>query len=256
MELHEVVCWGLIVLSLGFFVLLINGGAAPYGRHMGANFKFIPQTTIDNRAAWVVQEMPNLLWVGWSMMNSDDWRCKSWPNVIVLLLFSGHYVNRTLVYPFQITKKPFPVFVAASAFLFTSVNGYIQVLSLTKYGPCLDNSWLHHPLFLAGVALFFLGMYTNIRSDNILSSLRKPGESGYKIPNGFAFEYVSAANLFGEILEWTGYAMASRSLGGVAFAIATFCNLAPRAIDHHKWYKREFKDKYPSNRKAVIPYLL
>jgi hypothetical protein len=35
----------------------------------------------------------------------------------------------------------------------------------------------------------------------------------------------------GEIIEWTGYAIACWSLPAAAFAIMTFCNLGPRA--HH-----------------------
>jgi hypothetical protein len=56
-------------------------------------------------------------------------------------------------------------------------------------------------------------------------------------------------------LEWVGFAIASWSLLGVTFAFCTFCNLAPRGLDHHKWYKNEFKKKYPKSRKAVIPFI-
>ena len=45
-----------------------------------------------------------------------------------------------------------------------------------------EESWLTHPQFLAGLALFFVGMAINIHSDDILINLRKPGETGYKIP--------------------------------------------------------------------------
>jgi len=38
-------------------------------------------------------------------------------------------------------------------------------------------------LFL-GIALFISGMVINIHADHILRNLRKPGETGYKIPQG------------------------------------------------------------------------
>ena len=62
-------------------------------------------------------------------------------------------------------------------------------------------------------------------------------------------------NYYGELLEWTGWAIATWSLAGASFAIWTFANLVPRALASHKWYIRQFPE-YPKNRKAVIPYLL
>ena len=41
----------------------------------------------------------------------------------------------------------------------------------------------------------------------------------------------------------------------VAFAFFTFANLAPRAHQHHAWYKQKFDD-YPSHRRAVLPFVL
>jgi len=35
-----------------------------------------------------------------------------------------------------------------------------------------------------GIALFISGMVINIHADHILRNLRKPGETGYKIPQG------------------------------------------------------------------------
>lgn len=58
---------------------------------------------------------------------------------------------------------------------------------LTKYatyGSTMEenNSYIYHPRFILGVIIFFAGMYINWDSDNILRNLRKPGETGYKIP--------------------------------------------------------------------------
>jgi len=85
--------------------------------------------------------------------------------------------------------------------------------------------------------------------------LRKPGETGYKIPTGFLFRWVSCPNHFGEIVEWVGFSILIGALPGWSFALWTFVNLVPRTLDHHRWYKAKFGN-YPSERKAVIPFLL
>ena len=95
----------------------------------------------------------------------------------------------------------------------------------------------------------------DLRADSILRNLRTPGESSYKIPRGGLYERISCPNYLGEILEWLGWALATWSLAGLAFAVYTIANLGPRAISHHRWYQREFDD-YPGDRKALIPYLL
>lgn len=77
-------------------------------------------------------------------------------------------------------------------------------------------------------------MYINITSDRILRNLRKDGSSGYRIPYGGLFQYVSGANYLGECIEWAGYALFARSLPSVAFAFFTVSNLGPRAVQHHK----------------------
>ena len=50
---------------------------------------------------------------------------------------------------------------------------------------------VHDRRFVVGVVLFFVGMVINIHADYTLLSLRKPGETGYKIPTGGMFTYVS-----------------------------------------------------------------
>ena len=58
-----------------------------------------------------------------------------------------------------------------------------------------------------------------------------------------------------ELLEWVGFAIASWSLPGLAFAVYTAANLVPRALANRRWYRERFPD-YPSERKALIPFLL
>jgi 3-oxo-5-alpha-steroid 4-dehydrogenase 1 len=57
------------------------------------------------------------------------------------------------------------------------------------------------------------------------------------------------------MIEWTGWAIATWSTAGLAFAVYTAANLGPRALRHHAWYRERFADD-PRERKALIPYLL
>ena len=89
-----------------------------------------------------------------------------------------------MIYPWLIKGgKPTPVFLAFLAFSFCALNGYLQARHLTKFA-YYKTSWLSNPCFICGVALFFTGMVINIHSDHTLRNLRKPGETGYKIPKG------------------------------------------------------------------------
>ena len=127
------------------------------------------------------------------------------------------------------------------------------------------------PCFVIGSLLWLLGFVANLHSDHILRNLRKPGETGYKIPRGGLFEYVSAANYAAESCEWIGFAIAANTFPACmsinldlvltiitfsdAFAVYTLANLVPRGCSHHQWYLTKFED-YPKERKAVIPFLL
>lgn len=125
-----------------------------------------------------------------------------------------------------------PLYTFALAFMFCGYNGYLQSRYLSQYAVYADD-WVTDPRFLVGFCLWLIGMLVNIHSDHILRNLRRPGETGYKIPRGGLFEYVTAANYFGEVVEWCGYGLASWSVQGGAFAFFTACILFTRAQQHH-----------------------
>ena len=108
---------------------------------------------------------------------------------------------------------------------------------------------------MIGMLVFAFGFYTNMRCDSILRNLRPPGFKGYKIPHGWMFEYVAAANLWGEAVEWTGWALACWSLQAFAFATFAVLYLSARSYSHHLWYLKKFED-YPKDRKIFIPFLI
>ncbi|NXA33954.1 S5A1 dehydrogenase, partial [Eudromia elegans] len=156
-------------------------------------------------------------------------------------LFSPCYCNsffpvcyRALVFPFLIRQgKPTPFFTFLLALLFCVYNGYLQGRSLSAYAE-YPSDWLKGPYFITGFLGWLIGMAINIHSDHILRNLRKPGETGYAIPRGGMFEYVSGANFFGEIVEWFGFALACCTFQSLAFALCTLFILGSRAKQHHQ----------------------
>ena len=129
-----------------------------------------------------------------------------------------------------------PILIGVVGWVFNVMNASLKSIALSHLPPGYSNQWIIDPHFLVGGTIFFLGFVINVQSDYILRNLRKPGEIGYKLPHDGLFRLVTAPNYFGEILEWCGWAVATWSLAGVAFAVFTFSNLAPRAWAYHKWY--------------------
>eukprot|EP00123_Amoebidium_parasiticum_P010077 comp19880_c0_seq1/m.24040 comp19880_c0_seq1/g.24040 ORF comp19880_c0_seq1/g.24040 comp19880_c0_seq1/m.24040 type:complete len:274 (-) comp19880_c0_seq1:701-1522(-) len=249
----ELMAYLMISMGLVAFTLLM-WLSAPYGRYAPAN-TWLWGPNINGKVAWVLQEAPCLVMTIYCLLHADPSLMASWPNRILVGLYAIHYINRTLIFPMRIKGgKPTPLSVFLLAFIFCLYNGYMQMAYQTQIATYQDD-WLTDPRFVFGVVMFGAGMAINIQADNILLNLRKPGETGYKIPRGGMFEFVSGANFFGEIVEWTGFAIASWSLMGAAFAIFTFCNIGPRGMQHHKWYLEKFKEEYPKSRFAVIPFL-
>ena len=85
------------------------------------------------------------------------------------------------------------------------------------------------------MVLFALGVFINHQSDAILLRLRQPGETGYSIPYGGLYRWVSAPNYLGEIIQWTGFVIAAATPAAWVFALFTVANWR-RARSHHQWY--------------------
>ncbi|XP_036600363.1 3-oxo-5-alpha-steroid 4-dehydrogenase 1 [Trichosurus vulpecula] len=241
----------LIVALFGLLICVLQwNNGLPYGRHARARFG----PPLPAKLAWSVQELPCLLVPLYVVTCTPAQRLSHWPNRILLALFIIHYLQRSLIFPFLIRGgKPVPITIVLFAFTFCTFNGYLQSQYLSNYAVYSDN-WVKDPRFVTGCAIWLIGMLINVYSDNILRNLRKPGETGYKIPRGGLFEYVTGANFSGEVMEWYGYALASWSPGGISFALFTTCILTVRAKQHHKWYLEKFED-YPKLRKIIIPFL-
>ncbi|MYA32087.1 MAG: DUF1295 domain-containing protein [Gemmatimonadales bacterium] len=245
--LHSALVWTLFALAPLTFVGLLRL-KVPYGRHYSGR-GWGPG--LPDRVGWILMEAPAPAF--FAVVYFAGPASGHTVPLVFLGIWQCHYLNRTFIYPLRTRTrgKSMPAVVAASGFAFNMVNAYVNARWISELGQ-YGAQWLGDPRFLAGVFVFAAGFALNLHSDNTLLKLRKPGETGYSIPCGGGFRYVSCPNYLGEAMEWAGWALATWSLAGLAFFLFTAANLVPRALSHHRWYRERFED-YPPGRKAIIP---
>jgi 3-oxo-5-alpha-steroid 4-dehydrogenase 1 len=250
-EIHRWATWLVIALA-PLTCLLLVFITAPYGRHFRPGWG----PTLNDHLGWVLMELPTVA-VFVPIFFAGD-HCAETVPLILLGFWLTHYLYRTFIFPFRIrsSNKHMVAVIVLLGAMFNTLNAYINSRQLSQFGS-YELSWLVDPRFALGVITFVTGLVINRRADRILLQLRdstgKPGD--YKIPYGSLYRYVSCPNYLGEIIQWTGFAILTWSLPGLAFALYTLANVGPRALANHAWYKKNFSD-YPPERRALIPFLL
>ncbi|CCO17365.1 predicted protein [Bathycoccus prasinos] len=162
-----------------------------------------------------------------------------------------------------------------SAILFNFFNGKFIASELRAIGGIRRSQ--DDVLFKLGLVLAVFGALVNVVSDEILLRRRRANtratpsraaarrhsvvstnkSSKYILPNGFFFDYVLCPNYLGEFIEWLGLAVATNNLALRAFALWTFANLFPRAVNYRRWYVDTFGEKaVGKHRKAFLPFLV
>lgn len=244
--------WALLAAWLAcavavFVALLLR--TAPYGRFARAGWGW----RVSPRLAWLLMEGPAAIVFTLFFFLGDN---KNAVAIVFLIIWNVHYVYRGYIYPWlKRSSRGVPVSIVAAAVGFQLVNSYLQERYLFTIADEYPSAWLLDPRFIGGAILFAIGWAITVQSDSLLRSLRAGENQDYQIPRGGLFRWVSCPNYFGEIVEWSAWALLTWSLPGLVFAIWTAANLIPRALAYHRWYREEFAD-YPANRKAVIPGLL
>jgi len=221
---------------------------APYGRHQRPGWG----PRLPSRLAWFGMELPALLTIALIVLQSP---LRTMPAAWLPLSFwLFHYAYRTLLFPLLMRSSghTFPLVLVLSAVAFNLLNGYNNGHALLANAAAGGRLLSGH--FLLGSLLFWSGFAIHVHADHVIRSLRRPGETGYAIPRGGLFRWVSSPHYLGEILQWAGWALLTWSLAGLAFALFTFCNLAPRALSNQRWYRERFAD-YPPQRRALLPGL-
>ena len=245
--LYHILIGAEFAFALLVFILLyfIN---APYGRHTSK--KWGP--TIPARIGWIAMEFPSfLIMILFFFMGNSS----SIVALAFLVIWEIHYVHRTFIFPSLMRSGGrMPLVIALFSVIFNGMNSYINGYHLASASYEYDVAWLTDPRFIIGVAVFAVGFVINIHSDYVMRTLRKPGETGYKIPMKGLHRLVANPNYFGEILEWGGWAILTWSLPGLAFFLFTIANLVPRAHANRNWYRKKFEE-YPQSRKRIFPFI-
>ena len=238
---------GWIALAVFTFPWLLKF-RAPYGRHSREGWG----PMVSNKWAWFIMELPALLIMPILAISGPVEL--STVSILLVGMWSFHYINRTLIFPFRIkTKgKKMPLSILGSAIFFNAINGFVNGYFIGWIGNENELS-MTSPILIFGLLLYLTGFIINNAADTYLISLRSNSTS-YQIPRSPLFRRISCPNHFGEIVEWCGFALCASSLPALSFAVWSFANLAPRAYNHHQWYKENFDD-YPKERKAVIPWI-
>lgn len=238
---------GLIVFISLYFV------TAGYGKF--ATKKWGP--SVNNKAGWIMMESPVfiLMLILWLLSPNRE----NIVTTIFFLFFQLHYFQRSFIFPFLLKgKSRMPLSIIAMGIIFNTINALMQGGWLFYLAPkdMYTASWLSSPQFIAGTMIFFAGMYININSDSVIRHLRKPGDTNHYLPQKGMYRYVTSANYFGEIVEWTGFAILTWSLSGAIFAWWTFANLVPRAASIYQRYIDEFGTQVKERKlKRVFPFI-
>ena len=249
-ETFNMICWLWIAIAAVIFPVLLKV-PQPYGKHSKNNWG----PMIGNKFGWFIMELPALAVFGYflSFITGPF-------NMLVLtavLLWGLHYFHRVFIFPLQIKTlgKKMPIVIALFSILFNTINGFLNGYWLAHFAPEGSSGSFMDLRMTTGVILFLTGFFINKYHDWLLIRLRRSSGSGYKIPFGGLFNYVSCPNFFGELISWTGFLLVTFSLPALSFLVWSTVNLTARALDHHKWYQKEFP-AYPKNRKAIFPFLL
>ena len=232
---------------IAFIVLLFK--SAPYGRHSMSSWG----PSMPSRLGWILMESPTVYLMLLFMYFFSS--SLGVVEIVFITIWMVHYVHRSFIWPLRakLEGKRITLIVVFLAAIFNLVNVYIQGSWIFIYGS-YEKGWLMSPFFMIGLLVFLIGLYINIKSDNILMKLREEHGSGYHIPSGFLYNKVSCPNYFGEIVEWLGWFIMTLSPAGLVFLIWTMANLIPRAKSNHEW-SIENIEGYPKDRKKIIPYL-
>ncbi|KAK3320627.1 3-oxo-5-alpha-steroid 4-dehydrogenase-domain-containing protein [Cercophora scortea] len=234
------------------------------------------------RIGWLTMECPGFLSLLYTLNKlSAPGSSLPWQNQVLAALFVIHYIYRAVLFPFiQPSMSPIHALVWVSALTFQVVNGTCIGAWLAAYGPTTQAAWeaqlgKYSTLqFVAGIAIFYLGLAANYYHDDELREIRrremerlqrlteKDGaakkngvEKHYEIPQAGLFKVMLYPHYFVEWVEWFGFYMAAGwgCVPARCFLVNEVTSMLPRAVKGRQWYAEKFGEDKIRGRWAVIP---
>lgn len=250
-DTYYMTMWAMALTAVIVFIALYFVKAG-YGIFRTKQWGF----SINNKVAWVLMEAP--VFIVMLFMWTSNGASTALPAFLAFLLFELHYFQRSFVFPLMMKgNSRMPIAIMAMGIVFNVINGLLIGTSLFVFPPSQFNEgavYLTHPTVIAGIIVFFCGMGINIHSDHVIRHLRQPGDTRHYLPQKGFYRYVTSANYFGELVEWTGFALFCSTPAAWLFVVWTAANLVPRAATIHKRYRKEFGDAV-GIRKRIIPFI-
>lgn len=176
---------------------------------------------------------------------------------LALIMSTFHYSKRVLesifVHQFSSSTMPFKNLIINCTY-YWGIYGIVC-------GYSLFNQNYKEPEFNAFIRYFFAFLFfsaeiKNLKCHLILKELKEKNQGGKGIPHGEGFEYVSCANYFWEFVAWVCFSVFVNLIPFYIFTLFGFLIMKSWAQKKHREYIKNFPDRYPKNRKAIIPFLI
>lgn len=231
----------------GLSLLARSGAFLSYSKFAHAASAQIPGLMVNSRVGMTLLYGPSALLALW-FLQEKDFDMKLRPNVVAAMV-ATHFSKRTLECLF-LHKY--------SGGMPLSTSCFISIFyCIATHGACHFARTVSHYedwTYNVGGIFFMIGILGNFYHHYLLANLRKPGEKGYKVPQGGAFEYVAAPHYMFELLGWFGIVLVTQHMVTLLMFAAMAIYLADRSIGQDEWNRRKIPG-YPIHRKCMVPFI-
>jgi len=159
------------IITIPISMLFFSHIPTPYGRFY---IKDIWGPELDEKNAWFIMESTGLFMflIFYFLFGTNKFK---YVPLIFLGLWTFHYINRAIIYPFAIMKqkyKKFPLILVIFGFFYLTMFSYLNAKNVSS-NPKYIIDWIKSPAFIIGVILFFIGFIINVWSDCKLQQCKK-----------------------------------------------------------------------------------